>query len=883
MSPGAEILLRESVWLRSLVAGLVRDQGTADDIAQDVAVIALQRPPGRFEAVRGWLATVARRVAGRRRQRTDRAHGSERAAARQEAQPSAYEVVGRAEAHRHVVDAVLALEEPYRTVILLRFFEGHKTGAIADALGCPVATVRTRLARGMQRLRGELEPRFGPRAAWPAVFGLQLTPSMATAVSMSSATGVLVMGTQGKVLATGAAVCALGLTALWWSGEIPPTGIAAEPDPAPPAAASATLDTPVQPPLQEAIAPDRVAARSLPAVPSVPRLAPAVPDDVAGNGLVVFVHDDNGRPVANAQVWQADGPVVLARVDDDAEPARRKRKGSLHVVGASDETGESGEVPPSPIPDATPAPAAPALNVGQAPRLLACTDRRGVCRVASGKPLTLVATESSSARISTYESVDPVTGFDYVTLCIGDGTYVSGTVVDPDNKPVAAAAVHVVRHDPATGMRSLPENARITTDASGRFACVLPPGVMHAVAASHEDLRSRWCLLISSSRDNVRLQLAAQNLIVGRVLDGYGGACVEATVRASTSDIPLDHWMEGFGADAVTGPDGSYRLLIPGLGKVSITAAHPQWAPTAPMRIALVKGHEAVRADFRLTAWANMTGEVRWSDGRPIEGATITVVPDPTMRERGEGPAASDVRPRTVQTDARGRYALERLVPDRLYTVTCVPDPTRPGARAQRAGVPTGLQSFTFEHAVTHGHSLQLRLLTPSGEPFTGAARVAVLRLPQSRPDRGQGFERLQFDTDGHATVSRLERDSWVRLVVISGSFARAVTEPVQVGKADSATLRLEPACRLQVQVAFAGRRPAPGALVRVARHTNTEFVDIEVEARADRGGLAVFEDLPAGEFDVSARQSRTLRGAGRVTMTTEGTQELRIDLRNLR
>ncbi len=53
--------------------------------------------------------------------------------------------------------ALAELPGNQRAALVLRFYGGHETGAIADALGCSRATVRVHLSRGKRRLRGMLE------------------------------------------------------------------------------------------------------------------------------------------------------------------------------------------------------------------------------------------------------------------------------------------------------------------------------------------------------------------------------------------------------------------------------------------------------------------------------------------------------------------------------------------------------------------------------------------------------------------------------------------------------------------------------------------------------------------------------------------------------
>ena len=60
------------------------------------------------------------------------------------------EIVARLETQRRVVDAVMALDEPYRTVVVYRYFDDLPPKEIAARLGVPVGTVKTRLKRALK-------------------------------------------------------------------------------------------------------------------------------------------------------------------------------------------------------------------------------------------------------------------------------------------------------------------------------------------------------------------------------------------------------------------------------------------------------------------------------------------------------------------------------------------------------------------------------------------------------------------------------------------------------------------------------------------------------------------------------------------------------------
>jgi RNA polymerase sigma-70 factor, ECF subfamily len=71
--------------------------------------------------------------------------------------------VDAADVWPRVVDAVTALPEPERDALMLHAWEGLSYEDVADALGVPIGTVRSRLHRARQRLR-EFAPASGREA-----------------------------------------------------------------------------------------------------------------------------------------------------------------------------------------------------------------------------------------------------------------------------------------------------------------------------------------------------------------------------------------------------------------------------------------------------------------------------------------------------------------------------------------------------------------------------------------------------------------------------------------------------------------------------------------------------------------------------------------------
>lgn len=166
MSIPADALLAHEGFVRSVVRGLVSDESARDDVVQETWLTALTHRPEAVVSVRGWLARVAERHARARWRGETRRRRREQTAAREE--EVAAEVASareRLELRREVVAAVLALDEPYRTVVLLSYERGLAPAAIAELTGTSAATVRSQLHRARRRLRERLD-QHDPERRW---------------------------------------------------------------------------------------------------------------------------------------------------------------------------------------------------------------------------------------------------------------------------------------------------------------------------------------------------------------------------------------------------------------------------------------------------------------------------------------------------------------------------------------------------------------------------------------------------------------------------------------------------------------------------------------------------------------------------------------------
>ncbi len=207
-----EGLLEHQAFLRRLARSLVADPHAAEDLAQDAAVIALERPPPGEGSLRGWLARVVRNRA------IDTARSERRRQAREQSSlPSRLprtpeETEEQLQVQRRVFEAVAALDEPYRTAILLRYYHDLGPAAIAVQLGVPISTVKSRLARALARLREQLDdsqPEGG--LAWVAVLAGGLGELHRPAVATALTAGGIAMGVK---LALSAGL--LAILGGWW-------------------------------------------------------------------------------------------------------------------------------------------------------------------------------------------------------------------------------------------------------------------------------------------------------------------------------------------------------------------------------------------------------------------------------------------------------------------------------------------------------------------------------------------------------------------------------------------------------------------------------------------------------------------------------------------
>ncbi|MEM7309843.1 MAG: sigma-70 family RNA polymerase sigma factor [Planctomycetota bacterium] len=200
-------LLAHEGYVRGLAARLARNSHEAEELVQDTWLSSLRRPPGPRGRLRSWIAGVMRhQLLYRRRQAGTRAYFE---GARLGGEPSGALPALDEEVCRLLAEATLNLHEPYRTTLVLRFYEGLGVSDIARRLDVPVETVRTRVKRGLQRVREQVGERLVDgdqrasrgllawfarlRVAWSRGAGPRVALWGACAAALVVATGTLVL------------------------------------------------------------------------------------------------------------------------------------------------------------------------------------------------------------------------------------------------------------------------------------------------------------------------------------------------------------------------------------------------------------------------------------------------------------------------------------------------------------------------------------------------------------------------------------------------------------------------------------------------------------------------------------------------------------------
>lgn len=241
-----DLLLRDhGDFVDRLARRLLADRDAAEDLRQRAWQTVLEQRPRGVVDFRAWITGLCRNLARMHvRGEAARRRREQMRAAVQVERPA--DTVARLDELERLVQALRRLREPFRTAVLLRYREDLAPRMIARRTGVNVATVKSRLKRGLAMLREDLRDLHGgDPSAWRR--GLLLLVVRPAERSLP------------RLLPAGAAALAVlgGLAALLASpgADRPPAPRGTAVAPAPPAAlavgpagsATVRLELPAQP------------------------------------------------------------------------------------------------------------------------------------------------------------------------------------------------------------------------------------------------------------------------------------------------------------------------------------------------------------------------------------------------------------------------------------------------------------------------------------------------------------------------------------------------------------------------------------------------------------------------------------------------------------
>ncbi|HTF90237.1 MAG TPA: sigma-70 family RNA polymerase sigma factor [Planctomycetota bacterium] len=716
-----EELLEHSAWVRGLARQLVSDAATADDTVQNAWVAALSKPPLRGVPVRPWLARVVHNAVRMGVRTEQRRTQRELLVAREEAMVSAHDSVEQAERQSELVAALIALDEPYKTTLILRYFESLPPRTIAARLEVPVETVNTRLKRGLQRLRKQLEQRHGgDSSAWLAAW---LPLARAQQDWTPGALGWISMNL--KIPLAVAAVVVIGAIA-WvkFQGDDSPA-----PSSGAHAASPAEVATKSEPPAREAeavgvpAAADQRAAIAPPPTPS-PALAKPEPAAVPVRGKVI---DDLGRPMSGiAMVLQAPsgetarsksgangefeftGSARSGRILEDEESlctvlagvARTDSRERTPVVVAArrvvlagkvvDEMGFglAGVAVSAPEPEGFRTRFHEVLDLSEPVPVRMVSDANGLFRLESVAALSGARLTAVFDQFDPYDEELPAASDANLVITLQhtlarDGT-LHGQVVDAAGQPAAEARVSfglaaqsadssgrfVFAIDDPTSM-----NVRFRNEA--RTLTAAKPGFLPAVFEPRlEDGKPQWPASITLHLGEPSLEIHGR--VVGSHGDPISGVRVyiaEASILGGTEKGPIV--LENFLAGAEDGPawrftqsdedglftvDGllprEYRVRAMDMDTLLIAESKP-----------VVPGPDEIEIELDTAKlFPRVAGRIIGGDGKPVARASVRPMCDAfKVKHRTETVSTSHAGVDGTTTDSEGRFELKNVPSSLVY------------------------------------------------------------------------------------------------------------------------------------------------------------------------------------------------------------------------
>ena len=855
MSTESAQLAQHLGFARRLARALVGDVHLAEDVSQDALTDLLTRPAATLRNPRAYLVAAVRHGASRSRKASERRLAREREVARPERVHSSAAIVEAMELHRRLVEALLVLDEPVRETLVLRYFESLAPRDIAQRMGLPVETVRTRIKRALKKLRRGLDDSFcGDRRAWSAALAPLASPEAlgmtAGASAKTTIAGMLVMSSKTKIACVTALAVVLGS---FWALRAP---------------------RPSAPAVLEVLGPDQAAELS--AVerktvatdtqghprPGRERVAVA-PADRLGSAVLEFVWKHDGSPATDLLVsceamTENGGNPFKARTDqrgilmlDGLEPGSYFLSGRLlqHelVINTSGVTRERIELEAGlritgividrdgrGVPDAGVWVKNFADVNDEEPRLAATSGPDGTFDGAVDWGGYVWARKRG--HMPSQCDRGALGGELKLRLVLGDaGCGVNGVVLGVDGRPTPHARLTILDQ---TNPKTFATPIVLRTDPLGAFETGELVAGKHLLVAQ-ADGHAATPLWFTASPDaeqvlQVRLHLGAT--LVGSVLTP-GGQPMHARLQARPA------WTGQAGFEALrairhlcsvrgVNADGRYRLEHVSIGPVTLeaTTAH---GTLVPKELVLEEG-ALQNHDFVLNPHTEIHGRLIDARGAPI--ASWNVMANPVGGRMGHG----------ANTDELGEFVLQGLDAQE-YSVTASPPGANflwPWASADRVRPGPGVLLLRAEHQPKDGGRFTGQVVGAGGEKDSRTWLTAYVenqrRTLEVRLDADGMFETDPLPPGRYGIAVSVERQGAVGL----GTRDLHARELVNLG-----AIRVPASGTLEIHLGT----PTGGVLepLKLLLKDTVGNFGTEFERMGDGGWRS--EPLPAGTYTLSA------------------------------
>jgi RNA polymerase sigma factor (sigma-70 family) len=666
-------LLAHEGFVRALARKLVTDEARADDLVQSAYLAALSKRPS-AGPLRSFFATIVRNAArqtGRGERRRER---RERDSATPESLPSVADAMAAESARRAVIDAVFALDEPWRETLVLRYLDGLSRGAIAKRMGVGVETIHTRLQRGLDLLRSRLDTRHdGERRRWSlALLPLAARDSIAWPLFTSAVMhGMFAMSMKSKFGIVAALACVAA--ALWI--ETPQAHREHEPH-------AESSESRLAPPEVRSDSTPRVEIARESVAPEIEALTdPIEPRSAACGELIVEVVGDGGAPIpgVTVELFPSGGSPRLSRpqrvvadvsgraVYPKLDPGRYLLQGDRGGHAAADVIGGESTSCVLSLANAitiegrvvdVAGEGVSGADVYLTPHgqwgedyVVARSGAKGEFRIDGVLgPFHVGARKSGYApAVLPFVIADRGTTRRTLTLELGpEGGAIEGRVIDPFGNAVAVARVvadagRAEMIFPKGGAQSLARSERwVWSDATGQFRIegLAVGDVPLAVRAAGFAPASLNIDIEAGGNAEVVIRLEPGASIAGVVRDAAGAPLADVSVSAGPGPY-LDATF------TTSGKDGTYRLEDVAVGDLTVHARRDGTGDTTK-RVSTTTGIE-LAVDLMMDVVCEMRGRVFDESGLPVAQATVAV-----QSAAGSGKSFSG----QAECDADGAFAI---------------------------------------------------------------------------------------------------------------------------------------------------------------------------------------------------------------------------------